>query len=43
MQNRNRDAEVKKRRDTGAEGDGGMNWDIRIDRYTLTCVKLKAL
>ena len=44
MQNRNRDAEVKSRHvDTSAEGEGGMNWDIRIDIYTLTCVKWQAL
>ena len=25
--------------DTGWEGEGGTNWDIRIDIYTLPCVK----
>ena len=25
--------------DTGREGQGGMNWEIRIDIYTLSCVK----
>ena len=24
------------------EGDGGTNWEIRIDIYTLPCVKLRA-
>ena len=38
LQNRNRGAEVKSRHvDTSAEGEGGVNWDIRIDTYTLTC------
>ena len=23
----------------GEEGQGGMNWEIRIDIYTLPCVK----
>ena len=25
--------------DTGWEGEGGMNWGIRIDVYTLPCAK----
>ena len=25
--------------DTEGEGEGGMNWEIRIDIYTLPCVK----
>ena len=24
------------------EGEGGINWEIRIDRYTLPCVKQTA-
>ena len=23
----------------GGKGGGGMNWDIRIDTYTLLCIK----
>ena len=23
----------------GGEGDGGMNWEIGIDMYTLICIK----
>ena len=26
----------------GGEGEGGMNWEISIDIYTLPCVKQKA-
>ena len=26
--------------DAGREGEGGMNWEISIDIYTLLCVKL---
>ena len=25
--------------DTTGEGEGGMNWEMRIDIYTLPCVK----
>ena len=25
--------------DIGEEGEGGMNWEIRINIYTLPCVK----
>ena len=25
--------------DTGGEGEGGMNWEIRTDIYTLPCLK----
>ena len=28
--------------DTAGEGGGGTNWEIRIDIYTLPCVKLIA-
>ena len=27
---------------TGQEGDGGMNWEVRIDIYTLPCIKQTA-
>ena len=39
LHGRNRDADVENRcEDTGGRG-GGMNWEIRIDIYTLPCVK----
>ena len=28
--------------DTEWEGEGGLNWEIRIEIYTLPCVKHKA-
>ena len=41
MKGRNRDIDVEDRHvDTVGEGEGGMNWEIRIDLYTLPCVKL---
>ena len=40
MQVRNRDTDVENGHvDTGEEGEGGTNWEIRIDIYTLPCVK----
>ena len=40
LQGRNRDADVENGRvDTEGEGKSGMNWEIRIDIYTLPCVK----
>ena len=37
---RNRDTEVEnKYMDTRGEGEGGMNWEIGIDIYTLLCIK----
>ena len=40
FQGRNRDTDRENRHvDTGAEGKGGTNWEIRIDIYTLSCVK----
>ena len=43
MQGRNRDTDVENGRvDTEGEGGGRMNWEIRIDVYTLPCVKLIA-
>ena len=40
MQGRNRDAEVGNRAVyTVGEGEGGTNWEIRTDPYTLSCVK----
>ena len=44
MQGRNRDTDVEnKSMDTkgGSRGggDGGMNWEIGIDMYTLICIK----
>ena len=46
MQGSNRDTDVEnKRTDTkrgkqvGGGGDGGMNWEIGIDIYTLICIK----
>ena len=39
-QGRNRNADVENGRvDTGEEGEGGMNWEIRFDINTLPCVK----
>ena len=43
MQGRNRDADVEKGHvDTGGEGEGGTNWEIRTDIYTLPSVKQTA-
>ena len=40
FQGRNRDAGIENGHvDTVREGEGGMNWEIRIDIYTLPCVK----
>ena len=40
LQGRNRDTDVDKRHvDTGGEGEGGTNSEIRSDMYTLPCVK----
>ena len=39
-QGRNRDTDVENGRvDTGGGGGGVMNWEIRIDIYTLICIK----
>ena len=43
MQGRNRDIDVENGHvDAGVEGEDGMNWEIRIDIYTLPCVNLIA-
>ena len=43
MQGRNRDIDIENGHvDTGGEGEGGTNWEIRIDIYTLPCVKQMA-
>ena len=43
FQGRNRDAEVENGHvDTEGEGEHGVNWEIRIDIYTLPCVKYRA-
>ena len=43
LKKRNRDTDVE---DgfvvTGREGEGGMNWGIRIDIHTLPCLKQRA-
>ena len=40
FQGRNRDADVENKHvDTVGEGEGGTNWEISIDIYTLPCVK----
>ena len=40
MQGRNRDADVENRYvDIQGEEEGGTNWEIRTDIYTLSCVK----
>ena len=40
MQGRNRNIDVENRYvDTGGEGEGGTNWEIRIDICILPCVK----
>ena len=41
MQGRNRDADIENRCVDMVEGEekGGTNWEIRIDMYTLPCVK----
>ena len=40
LQGRNRDADVENRHvDTGGEGEGGTNWEIRNDIFTLQCMK----
>ena len=31
--------QMQRRVDTEGEGEGGMNWEIRIDINTLPCVK----
>ena len=36
----NRDVDIENGHvDTGVEGEGVMNWEIRIDMHTLPCVK----
>ena len=41
MQCRNRDIDVENGHvDTGWEGEGGTNWEITMDIYTLPCVKI---
>ena len=41
LQGRNRDADVGNRHVGlgGGDGESGMNWETRIDMYTLPCVK----
>ena len=40
MQDKNRDINVEKGHvDTGGEGEDGTNCELRIDIYTLPCVK----
>ena len=40
MQGRNRDEDVENTHvGTGEEEEDGMNWEIRIDIYTLPCEK----
>ena len=40
MQGKNRDTDVENDMWTQrGEGEGGTNWEIRIDIYTLPCVK----
>ena len=40
LQGRNRDIGVENGHvDTWGEGEGGTNWEIRIDIYTVPCVK----
>ena len=40
LQGRNRNADVEEGLvDTVGEGEGGMNWEIRVDINTLPCVK----
>ena len=40
LQGRNRDVDIENGdADTVGEGEGGTNWEIRIDIYTLPCVK----
>ena len=36
--NRDKDAEIRCV-DSGGEGEGGVNWEIRVDINTLLCVK----
>ena len=39
MQGRNRVADIQKgHKDTVREGEGGMNWEIRINIYKLPCI-----
>ena len=43
MQGRNTNADIENGHvDTVGEGEGGTNWGIRIDIYTLPCVKYPA-
>ena len=40
MQGRNRDVDVENGHvDTVGEEEGGTNWEIRFDMFTLPCVK----
>ena len=40
MEGKNRDVDVETGHvDKAEEGEGGTNWEIRIDIYTLPCVK----
>ena len=40
MEGRNRDTDVENGHvDIEGEGEGVMNWEIRIDIYTIPCVK----
>ena len=43
MQGRNRDVDVQNGHvDPGGDGEGGTNWEITTDIYTVPCVKLIA-
>ena len=39
LQGRNRDTDIKNECGHMGEGEGGMNWEIRIDIQILACVK----
>ena len=42
MQSRNRDRDVENKcMDTKGEGEGGRNWEIGIDTYTLLILCIK--
>ena len=40
LQGKNRDAAIDNGHvDTAGKGEGGTNWEIKTDIYTLSCVK----
>ena len=42
LQSRNRNSDVENRGvDAGERGEGGVNWESSLDKYTLLCVKQK--